>query len=119
MSMILRLFGEHDEPWRVCPHEHTGCRWMSAYLGDLEPDVVQHPTELVQRIEANGVVELPGAAVVEHHHALYSEAAVDEINPHFVHAHAPLAFEPHQAGLPLGHEVAVGHVEQEHPALAQ
>src|SRR5258707_502213 len=115
----LRFFGKDDEPRRVRAHEYARRRRVTTHFRDLEAHVVQHPPELVQRIEPNGVVELACAPILEDHHPLYPEAARDEVNSHFVHADAPVALEPNEARLPLRHEIAGGHVEQKHSPRAE
>src|SRR5690242_2886646 len=64
----LGFFGENDDARRLRPKEYPRDRRLSAHFRHLEPNVVQHPAELVQCIEPNGVLELARAAVVEHHH---------------------------------------------------
>src|SRR5690349_15280892 len=115
----VAALGEHDDPRRLRAEEDARVGRVARDLDDLEASVVEHLAELVQRVQADGVVDLLGAAVLEHDGALHAEAAREEVDVHLIHADAPVALEPDQARLARGDVVPIGEVEQEHPALAE
>src|SRR6185437_3066553 len=107
IAAISAALGEHDDTRRLRPEEHARVRRVAGDLDDLEAGVVEHPPELVEAVEADRVVALARAPVLEHHGPLDPEAAREEVDEHLVHAHAPVALEPHQARLPRADVVAV------------
>src|SRR5580704_13214898 len=104
---ISAPLGEHDDTGRLRPEEHAGVRGVPRHLEHLEAGLVQHLAELVEPVEADRVVALARAAVLEHHRALDPEAGGEEVDVHLVHAHAAVALEPDEARLPRADIVAV------------
>src|ERR1700679_3943529 len=113
-AAISAALGEHDDAGRLRAEEHARVVRVTGDLDHLEARVVQHLAQLVEAVDADRVVALAGAAVLEHHGALDAQAAGEEVDVHLIHADAPVSLEPDQARLARADVVPVDDVEQEH-----
>ena len=99
--------------------EHTECRFTPADLVHPKPVSLEQRTELVERVEAHGIVPIVLLPAVAGHSAFHPKPRRLIVEVGLFHAHRAVDFEPHLIRLRADHEVTIDDLEQQHAVRAE